>query len=236
MHEAHKNRDGLLSRIRDLIFGLEDSLVSTLGVVIGVAAGTADRSVVILSGLVLVAVEAISMAAGSFLSSKSHRQMLERAINEEKQEIEDNPVKKAGELRAMYRLRGFNESEVEILVRRITQDKKLWLEEMMAKELHIGLGELDTPRENALVMLISYLAGGGVAIVPFIFLPVYQASLAAITLTLLTLFGVGYAKGRATTTDPIRSGAEMMLVAGAATLLGYLIGKFVGTAFGIEVA
>jgi vacuolar iron transporter family protein len=235
MHELHKNRNGLLSRIRDLVFGLEDSLVSTLGVVIGMAAGTADRELVILSGLVLVAVEAVSMAAGSFLSSKSHREMLEQAIREEEAEIENEPDKETEELRAMYRMRGFSENEVEILVRRITSDKKLWLEEMIAKELRIGTGELEKPQENAVVMLLSYLAGGMVSIVPFLFLSVGTASVVAVVLTVCTLYGIGFVKGKATGTNAVRSGLEMMLVAGAATLLGFLIGKGAGAVFGLDL-
>lgn len=63
----------MLSRayLREIIFGLEDSFVSTLGAVTGIAAGSHDRSIVILSGFVIVAVEALSMAAGSYLSSKA---------------------------------------------------------------------------------------------------------------------------------------------------------------------
>lgn len=57
--------------IREIIFGLEDSLVSTLGAVTGIAAGTDSTYMVVLSGLVLIAVESISMTAGSFLSSEA---------------------------------------------------------------------------------------------------------------------------------------------------------------------
>ncbi len=59
--------------IREIIFGLEDSLVSTLGAVTGIAAGTDSTYVVVLSGLVLIAVESVSMAAGSYLSSEAAR-------------------------------------------------------------------------------------------------------------------------------------------------------------------
>lgn len=57
--------------IREVIFGLEDGLVSTLGAVTGIAAGAQSTFVVILSGLVLIGVESLSMAAGSYLSSKA---------------------------------------------------------------------------------------------------------------------------------------------------------------------
>jgi len=57
--------------IREIVFGLEDSLVSTMGTLTGIAIGTHSTFVVILSGLVLLATEGTSMAAGSYLSSKS---------------------------------------------------------------------------------------------------------------------------------------------------------------------
>lgn len=61
----------LAESVREIVFGLEDSLVSTLGALTGIAIGARSTYVVILSGLVLLAAEGMSMAAGSYLSSKS---------------------------------------------------------------------------------------------------------------------------------------------------------------------
>jgi len=63
--------DFLSNSVREVVFGLEDSLVSTLGAVTGIAIGSQSEYVVILSGIVLIFAEATSMAAGSYLSSKS---------------------------------------------------------------------------------------------------------------------------------------------------------------------
>ena len=82
------------SMLRVLVFGIEDGIVSTTGAVIGIAAGAHDRKVVILSGIVIVIVEALSMAAGTFLSSKSQKQLIDRQISEEKEEIEKHPEKR----------------------------------------------------------------------------------------------------------------------------------------------
>lgn len=235
IQHRHLQNNGLLSSIRELIFGLEDSLVSTLGVVVGVGAGTADAKVVILSGIVLVVVEALSMAAGSFISSKSHRQMLEQAVREEEYEIEHEPEEETEELRGMYRARGFSEDEVAILVRRVTSDKKLWLEEMMSKELKINSMDLEEPKKNAVVMFFSYLAGGVVPVIPFAMLPVPTAMVVATCLTLVTLFCVGFAKGRVLQHDGVKSGVEMVVVSASAALIGFLIGKGAGVFFGIAI-
>jgi VIT1/CCC1 family predicted Fe2+/Mn2+ transporter len=224
----------LLAAIRELIFGLEDGLVSTMGAVAGVAAGTEDGRIVVLSGVVLIAVEALSMAAGSYLSSKSHRQMLEKRIRDEREEIETKPEEETEELRVMYRQRGFSPEETEILVRRITADKKLWLEEMMAKELRIGDGELEEPGSGALVMGLSYVAGGAVPVLPYLFLPVGTGLWVSIIATIGVLYCVGDAKGRATGIDRWKSGWEMVLVASGAAVIGYAVGKALGALFGLH--
>lgn len=61
--------------LRSIIFGFQDSLVSTTGVIAGVAAGTNDKNLVILAAFVTITVEALSMGAGQYMSEKSVHQM-----------------------------------------------------------------------------------------------------------------------------------------------------------------
>lgn len=53
---------------RNFIFGSEDSLVSTVGLLAGIASAGVPRKEIIISGIVLICVEAFSMSVGSFLS------------------------------------------------------------------------------------------------------------------------------------------------------------------------
>lgn len=57
--------------IRNFIFGVEDSLVSTVGLLSGIATSDVPRATILLTGFIYVAVEAFSMAVGSFLSEDS---------------------------------------------------------------------------------------------------------------------------------------------------------------------
>lgn len=57
--------------IRNFVFGVEDSLVSTVGLLSGVAVSGAGKGTVLLTGVILIFVEAFSMAVGSFLSNQS---------------------------------------------------------------------------------------------------------------------------------------------------------------------
>lgn len=61
--------------LRSIIFGFQDALVSTTGAIAGVAAGTQDKHLVVLAGLVVITVEALSMGVGQYMSEKSVHQM-----------------------------------------------------------------------------------------------------------------------------------------------------------------
>lgn len=61
--------------LRSLMFGLQDGIVSTTGVVVGISTGVSDKSIIILAALVAVTVEASSMAAGQYSSEKAVHQM-----------------------------------------------------------------------------------------------------------------------------------------------------------------
>lgn len=57
------------------MFGLQDGLVSTTGVVVGISAGVPDKSIILLAAFVAVTVEATSMAAGQYSSEKAVHQL-----------------------------------------------------------------------------------------------------------------------------------------------------------------
>lgn len=57
--------------IRNFTFGVEDSLVSTVGLLTGIALAGVGQKDLVLTGVVLIFVEAVSMAIGSLLSEHS---------------------------------------------------------------------------------------------------------------------------------------------------------------------
>ncbi len=66
--------------VRSFVFGVEDSLVSTIGLISGVAAADASRSFIIMTGLILVFVEAFSMAVGTLLSENSVQEFNKKSV------------------------------------------------------------------------------------------------------------------------------------------------------------
>jgi VIT1/CCC1 family predicted Fe2+/Mn2+ transporter len=88
--------------LRNFIFGVEDSLVSTVGLLSGIAIAEVPRHTIFLTGIVLIFVEAFSMAAGTFLSESSAEGFMKH------REVPAGPSAKQGALMfASYFLSGF---------------------------------------------------------------------------------------------------------------------------------
>lgn len=68
--------DNFVMYMRNFIFGAEDSLVSTVGLLSGVTIGGVSKTGILLTGVVLIFVEAFSMAVGSFLTEYSAQEYL----------------------------------------------------------------------------------------------------------------------------------------------------------------
>lgn len=67
------------SYVKSSIFGIEDSLVSTTGVIAGIAVASGDQEIILVAGLVTIVVEAVSMAAGEFISEEARIEMTPRS-------------------------------------------------------------------------------------------------------------------------------------------------------------
>lgn len=225
--EHHGASSNVRSRLRDAVFGTQDGLISTLGALTGIAAGTRDPNAVVVAGFVIIVVESLSMSAGSYLSSKSQRQYLERLLREEEEEIARDPEGERQEIYEMYRVRGYTDPEIDIIARRLLSDKRLLLEDMAHKELGICPGALEEPLGNAVVMGLSYGLGGLVPVLPYVLLPFHVAAQVSVVGALTALFLFGGLKGRLVKQSWWRSGVEMLLVAGCAALAGFLIGRLV---------
>ncbi|HEU4639765.1 MAG TPA: VIT1/CCC1 transporter family protein, partial [Candidatus Binatia bacterium] len=70
------------ARIREFVFGIQDGLISTVGLLTGVQGATENNAVVIITGLTAMFSGAISMAAGSYLSSNAQKDIFDKELRE----------------------------------------------------------------------------------------------------------------------------------------------------------
>jgi len=222
-----------MNSLREVVFGLEDGIVSTLGSITGIAAATHNSFFIILAGFVIIFVESLSMAAGTFLASKTDREMNQRIIAEERAEIDSDPEGQRQKLSDHYRARGFNDEEISILVNRITQNKDLWLEEMAHKDLGVSVDPSHTPGLDGVFMGVSYVIGGFVSLIPYFFLEAATAIPLSIGACVIALFAVGWVKGYLVRVNAVKSGLEMLLISLSAVAVGYGVGQVISYYFGV---
>ena len=161
----HHTNNGSTATFREMIFGMEDGMVSTLGAITGIAAASESYFAVILAGLVIISVESISMAVGSYLSSKSAKSIDERMLTEEKTELKDFPEEEKKELVDMYIVDGWPEALAKEMAEEASKNKKLFLQEMAYRELGIVPAKMANPFKNGTVMLFSYIFAGSIPLV-----------------------------------------------------------------------
>lgn len=223
----HHKKAGLIDDIRELVFGLEDGMVSTLGAITGIAAATRDPFTILLAGFVVISVESISMAVGSYLSSKSKRAVEERKLFEEETELKRYPKEEKEELIGMYVADGWSKALAEQMATEASQNHELFLKEMAYRELKVFPDDMDKPVRNGVIMGVSYIVGGSVPLLPYLFLPFASAIWLSIIATLLSLFLLGAFVTRYSKRSWLRSGIEMLSLAGIAALVGFFVGQII---------
>src|SRR3989338_7265816 len=119
----------------EVILGINDGLIETLGFVTGVFGATAAGKIIIITGMAQIIAGSISMAVGAYVSQKAFKEFYDREEEIEKREMEAKPEEERDEVEAIYKKKGFKGDELKTAVHRITSDKKVWLDTMMVQEL-----------------------------------------------------------------------------------------------------
>ncbi|MBI5728505.1 MAG: VIT1/CCC1 transporter family protein [Candidatus Magasanikbacteria bacterium] len=221
----HQKNDRLGASMRELVFGMEDGMVSTLGAITGIAAAMKNHYAVVVSGFIIVAVESISMAVGSYLSSKSERSIDERKLEEEKTELEQFPMEEEQELVGMYVQDGWTPDLARQMAGEAARNKGLFLQEMAYRELNIIQDKMENPLRNGVIMGFSYVVGGVIPLISYFFLPLPTAIYWSIVVTLIGLFVLGVGTTKYSHRVWWRAGLEMLLLASAAAIVGYVVGQ-----------
>lgn len=214
------------SFVREFIFGLEDGLITTLGIASGVGAAVTGSYTVILSSLSGMFAGAISMAAADYLSTKSQKEVIERQKDIERGEMKNIPWKEREEIEIIYKRKGFSGKLLQQIVDKITSNKSLWLKTMMIEELGIMPQKEEKPSRLAVYMALSFLIGGFLPLVPYFISTPKIALLPSVVIGMLTLFITGAAKTFITKRSWVKSAIEMTAIGFAVFLVTYLIGNF----------
>lgn len=217
MYEIHEQHPHGGDWLREIVFGLNDGLVTTLVFIMVVSSVASAHLLLVVLGEVLAG--SISMALGGYLSARTSREVLDKRIATERYEIRNEPEEEQAELRAIYRSKGLQGQLLDRVVGHLTANEERWLRAMVHDELGVVNEEPVNPWVQGIQIGLSFVIGGLIPTVPLL-LSLPQTRWWSYGLTALAAFVLGAIKARYTLKGPVRAGLEFLLVVTLGTLVG----------------
>jgi vacuolar iron transporter family protein len=230
LHEADEQKGGIGRSLRDIILGGQDGLVNVLGLVLGVAAATAQLRIILAAALAATFSESIAMAGVVYTSTLAERDYYLAMLAKEQKEVEEVPEVETEEVRQIFRDKGLHGEVLERVVKEITSDKKVWVDTMMRDELHLTPVSGQGAVGRAVVTGFATLIGSVIPLIPFLFVPLFgisvtAATIMAVPLCAAVLFAVGAYKALTLVGDWRISGLQMLAIGMISAAAGYGIGR-----------
>ncbi len=159
-HEDEPHNGGINARLnwlRAAVLGANDGIVSTAGVVVGVAGATTDRNAILIAGVAAVVAGALSMGAGEYVSVSTQSDSEQALLDKERRELEEQPEEELAELAAIYMDKGIDEDlALQVAVQLTAHDA---LGAHAEAELGIDPDDLTSPWHAAWASMLAFTLG-----------------------------------------------------------------------------
>lgn len=229
MHSLHieSHRAHRIGWLRASVLGANDGVVSVSSLVVGVAAGGADQSSILLTGIAGLVAGALSMAAGEYISVQSQADTENADLNRERRELAEEPEKELEELKEIYKKRGLNEELALEVAKKLTESDALTAH--ARDELGITEELRARPIQASLSSAAAFAIGAIVPIISAILSPPQSVSLVTTVTTLLTLTALGSLAAYAGGASIIRGALRVTFWGALAMGVTGIVGKLMGT-------
>jgi VIT1/CCC1 family predicted Fe2+/Mn2+ transporter len=165
----HKSVGG--NALRAAVLGSNDGLVSNMSLVMGVAGAAVSNDTILLTGIAGLMAGAISMALGEWLSVQSSRELNQRQIELETEELEASPEEEKKELVLLYQAKGMSIDEAQKLADKAFENPQTALDAIIKEELGIDKEELGgSAWEAAIASFVLFAIGAIIPLYPFMLL------------------------------------------------------------------
>jgi VIT1/CCC1 family predicted Fe2+/Mn2+ transporter len=219
--------------LRAAVLGANDGLVSNLSLVMGVAGAAASSRSILLTGLAGLVAGACSMAMGEWLSVTSARELSQRQIDIEADELARVPEEEKEEMILIYQAKGLSPAEARELAERLMANKESALDTLVREELGIDPSELGgSPWVAATASFCLFALGAIFPVLPYFWLAGRPALLASLLAGGLALAVIGAGTSLFTGRRLSISALRQLLIGFAAAGVTYAIGHLVGASIG----
>ncbi len=219
--------------LRAAVFGVNDGLVSNLSLIMGVAAADPGPNLVLLAGLAGLLAGATSMGVGEYVSVKTQQELLERQLELERAELEENPAEEERELRLIYQAKGLTVEEAARVAEQVMSDKGTALQTLAREELGLNPDDLGSPWGAASSSFASFAVGASLPVIPFLLLSGIPAVVASAVVSGVALAVVGALTAVLTGRSMLFAAVRMLLLGAGAAAVTSAIGHLLGVSTGI---
>ncbi len=212
--------------MRDIVIGMSDGLTVPFALAAGLSGAVDSTHVVITAGLAEIAAGSIAMGLGGYLAARGDAEHYRHERQREEEEIHTLPQQEKQEVAEVLERYGLTADESRPIVEALSKRPDAWVDFMMRFEL--GLEEPDPGRapRSAATIALSYIAGGFIPLLPYIFsASAHQALALSVGVTLVALAVFGYLKGKATGTPALRSALQTTVIGGLAAAAAFGLAK-----------
>lgn len=146
-----------LNWLRAGVLGANDGIVSTAGLVMGVAGATSDSGAILIAGVAGLVAGSISMAGGEYTSVSAQKDSEKAALAKERQELLDQPELELRELAWFYEQKGLSFELATKVAEELTA--KDALKAHAEAELGIDSEQHASPTQAALASFVAFAGG-----------------------------------------------------------------------------
>lgn len=168
-HPKKADLENRLNVLRAGVLGANDGIISTAGLVIGVASATTSMMTILVAGLAGLLAGALSMAGGEYSSVSTQKDVEQAEVEKEKVLLEKDFAGEEAALTQYYVEKGLSAD----LSKQVASElmNKGALEARMKSKLNITLGEYVNPWNAAFSSIISFSLGAIIPLLFILFLP-----------------------------------------------------------------
>lgn len=219
-----------LNWLRAAVLGANDGIVSTAGVVVGVAGATSDRASIIVAGVAAAVAGALSMATGEYVSVSTQRDSERSMLHLERTELHEDPEGELEELTQLYENKGISRRLAEQVAVELTEHDALGAH--AEAELGIDPEDLTNPWHAALASMVAFTVGALLPLLVITFSPASVRTVVTVLAVAAALALTGWSSARLGRSPVGRAIARNVVGGLVAMGVTYGIGALVGRNLG----